>query len=187
MDLDLSNSPVQPPSPTRRGVGGEVNPPDSFEVALLDPLTLTPLVNTDIGLTETDALLNIQNDGTTYFSNIETNSVQIATQPNNGFVTPNPDGTVSYLPDIGFAGTDSFTHVVQDNDGEFSNPATVTVTVDNVAPTIDNIQLPDNITEGIETTITAIVNGLLIAHWRSIIRLTRQFDFTSLVTFICFS
>ena len=174
-------------------------PPDSFEVALLDPLTLTPLVNTDIGLTETDALLNIQNDGTTYFSNnvrisgvntgeiidytqsrtisidishlaagteatlyfdllgfgaidsrividdvklteqiflapittddtattdqgrsviidilnndrdddgaIATNSVQIQTQPNNGSVIKLPDCTVSYVPDIGFAGT----------------------------------------------------------------------------------
>ena len=53
---------------------------------------------------------------------------------------------------------DSFTYVVQDNDGQFSNPATVTVTVDNVAPTITEIQLPDNITEGTETTITAIVS-----------------------------
>ncbi len=58
VDVDLAN-----PSSTF------TTPPDSFEVALLDPLTLTPLVNTDIGLTETDALLNIQNDGTTYFSN----------------------------------------------------------------------------------------------------------------------
>ena len=204
VDVDLSNPPLLP----GEGLGERsINPPDSFEVALLDPLTLTPLVNTDIGLTETDALLNIQNDGTTYFSNnvrigglstgeiinftqsrtvtidishlavgteatiyfdllgfgavdsrividdvklteqvflapittddvattdqgrsviidilnndlaeirsagrddddaIATNSVQIQTPPNNGSVIKRPDGTVSYVPGIGFTDT----------------------------------------------------------------------------------
>ena len=76
--------------------------------------------------------------------------------PNLLAVVKLPDGTVSYVPGTGFAGTDSFTYVVQDNDGQFSNPATVTV--DNVAPTITEMQLPGNIIEGTETTITAIVS-----------------------------
>src|SRR3989337_2396572 len=35
----------------------------------------------------------------------------------------------TYTPDAGFAGTDSFTSTVRDNDGAVSNEATVTVTV----------------------------------------------------------
>ena len=45
----------------------ELAPPDAFEVALLDANTNESLV-TDTGLTQTDSLLNIQNDGTAYFS-----------------------------------------------------------------------------------------------------------------------
>ena len=41
-------------------------PPDAFEVALLDATTLKPLVGTAIGLTNTDALLNLQSNGTLY-------------------------------------------------------------------------------------------------------------------------
>ena len=40
-------------------------PQDAFEVALLDPATLTPLVG-GIALSNTDAALNIQADGTVY-------------------------------------------------------------------------------------------------------------------------
>jgi PKD repeat protein/DNA/RNA endonuclease G (NUC1) len=45
----------------------ELAPPDAFEVALLDANTQESLVS-DNDLTETDSLLNIQNDGTAYFS-----------------------------------------------------------------------------------------------------------------------
>ncbi|AFZ38163.1 outer membrane adhesin like protein (plasmid) [Stanieria cyanosphaera PCC 7437] len=227
----------------------ELAPPDAFEVALLDANTNEPLT-TDTNLSNTDSLLNIQNDGTTYFSNnvriggatsgqiidlnnsrtitidishlapgteatlyfdllgfgdadsrvviddiilsdqnlllpfanhdtattiqgqeieiaildndrdddgtIALNSVQIQTQPDRGTAIARPDGTVSYIPGTGFAGTDTFTYLVSDNDGQLSNPATVTVTVDNVAPTITDIQIPDNITEGTEIELEAI-------------------------------
>ncbi|MEP0877593.1 hypothetical protein NDA00_17430 [Funiculus sociatus GB2-M2] len=45
-----------------------LDPPDAFEVALLDANTLTSLVSTATGLTSTDSLLNIQHDGKAYFS-----------------------------------------------------------------------------------------------------------------------
>src|SRR5262249_12935086 len=38
-------------------------PPDAFEVALLNATTLQPLVGTAVGLTGTDAFLNAQSDG----------------------------------------------------------------------------------------------------------------------------
>ncbi|NJL51979.1 MAG: cadherin-like domain-containing protein [Hydrococcus sp. SU_1_0] len=227
----------------------ELAPPDAFEVALLDANTKESLV-TDNDLTETDSLLNIQTDGTAYFSDqvriggatsgsiinldrsrtvtidisdltpgteatlyfdllgfgevdsrvviddvrlsdqnllppvavddrattnqgqpvvidilandsdddgtIAPESVQIETEPKHGSVVTRPDGTVSYVPSNGFAGEDSFTYVVQDNDGQLSEPATVKVIVDNAAPKITAIQIPDNITEGDEVTLTAV-------------------------------
>ena len=50
-------------------------------------------------------------------------------QPAHGTVTDNGDGTVDYVPDANFFGTDTFTYTVQDDDGAISNIATVTVTV----------------------------------------------------------
>jgi hypothetical protein len=44
------------------------SPPDAFEVALLHACTFAPVAGVADGLTLTDALLNVQSDGTTYYS-----------------------------------------------------------------------------------------------------------------------
>ncbi len=51
----------------------------------------------------------------------------------NGNVSINPDGTVTYTPNAGFSGSDSFTYDVSDGNGG-SHTATVSVTVNPVAP-----------------------------------------------------
>ena len=50
-------------------------------------------------------------------------------QPANGSVTDHGDGTVTYTPDAGFFGTDSFGYTVSDGNGG-SDAATVTITVE---------------------------------------------------------
>ncbi len=55
-------------------------------------------------------------------------SVQSFGQASNGTVVENSDGTLSYTPDAGFSGTDSFTYTVTDGIDEDA-PATVTVTI----------------------------------------------------------
>ena len=50
------------------------------------------------------------------------------TDPTNGTVVVNPDGTYTYTPNAGFTGTDSFTYTITDKDGDKST-ATVTITV----------------------------------------------------------
>ncbi|QEW17871.1 hypothetical protein LA6_000025 [Marinibacterium anthonyi] len=61
-------------------------------------------------------------------------SVTGFTQPENGTLVDNEDGTWSYTPVDGFSGTDSFTYTV--SDGELTDTATVTVIVagGNTAP-----------------------------------------------------
>ncbi|MEM7311740.1 MAG: Ig-like domain-containing protein [Planctomycetota bacterium] len=55
-------------------------------------------------------------------------TASLQSQPANGTVTLNPNGTFTYTPDSGFNGTDSFTYVVNDGQSD-SAPATVTVNV----------------------------------------------------------
>ncbi|MDA7424467.1 Ig-like domain-containing protein [Thalassococcus lentus] len=55
--------------------------------------------------------------------------------PLNGTAAINPDGTVTYTPDAGFTGTDSFTYEILDTDGE-GDTATVTVTVTDNGPPV---------------------------------------------------
>ena len=227
----------------------ELLPPDAFEVALIDANTNQPLVS-NTGLTQTDSLLNIQNDGTAYFSDkvrisgatsgeiigldkprtvtvdisdltpnteatlyfdllgfgaadsrvviddvrlsdqfllppvanddtatvvqgetkaievlandtdedgtIATDSIQIASQPANGTVIVNNDGTVDYTPNEQFVGEDSFTYTVIDSDSQQSEIATVNVTVENAIPEINDLVIPENITEGDEIVLSAI-------------------------------
>ncbi|MGQ0463918.1 MAG: Ig-like domain-containing protein [Sporichthyaceae bacterium] len=53
--------------------------------------------------------------------------------PANGTAALNPDGTVTYTPNAGFAGTDTFTYAISDGAGGTAQ-ATVTVTVPNAKP-----------------------------------------------------
>ena len=80
------------------------------------------------------------------------------TDPTNGTVTFNPDGTFTYTPTTGFSGTDSFTYQVCSGPGNTqpcSDPATVSITVGNAPPVTPTPQ-PDRYTQ---TTPGAPVTG----------------------------
>jgi subtilisin family serine protease len=55
-------------------------------------------------------------------------TVTEVSQGANGSVTNNGDGTVTYTPNLGFLGSDSFTYTIADDEGE-TDTATVSVTV----------------------------------------------------------
>jgi len=69
-------------------------------------------------------------------------SVSIVTVPVNGTAVPNPTtGSITYTPDPGFVGTDSYVYQVCDNAGPapvLCDQAIVTITVSNEAPTANN-------------------------------------------------
>ncbi len=52
----------------------------------------------------------------------------IITQPSNGSLVLNPDGTATYTPNVGFSGVDQFTYEVNDGNGN-TDQATVSVNV----------------------------------------------------------
>ncbi|MCC5615423.1 PKD domain-containing protein [Nostoc sp. CHAB 5836] len=72
---------------TTLGANTPTAPGDAFEVALLNPNTKQSLINTVTGLTQTDSLLNIQNDGTYYTSNKVT---LVNTTPNSTLTLNQP-------------------------------------------------------------------------------------------------
>ena len=218
-------------------------PNDSFEVALLDA-QMNPLAGRASGLSNTDSLLNLQADGTVYFSDkvqiggttisggkiasttdrtvtidlagiasnteaalyfdllsfgsgasqvsidnvkifttsqpaphldnatLATNqatgmtiplptgvtleSIELSTLPQHGTVVRNPtDGKITYTPNSDYVGTDSFTYLGIDADGQVSNSATINITVNNVAPKIESIVIPPTVKEGQNIPLSA--------------------------------
>ena len=92
-----------------------VNPVNDAPVA--DDLSITTAEDTPVTITPTGG--DIDQDALTY---------AIASQPGNGAVTDNGDGTFTYTPNADYNGDDSFTFTA--NDGALdSDPATVSITV----------------------------------------------------------
>jgi hypothetical protein len=103
-----------------------------------------PTANNDSASTDEDTSVNVDvlaNDTDTD-GNLDPATVTITTQPSNGSVVVNPDGTVTYTPNTGYFGSDSFAYTVDDEDGDTSNVATVDITVievvSNQAPVISD-------------------------------------------------
>jgi len=60
--------------------------------------------------------------------NLDPSTVSVITQPSNGTVVNNGDGTFTYTPDANFNGTDSFSYEICDTDG-LCDTATVNIDV----------------------------------------------------------
>ena len=130
------------------------------DVRIIDS-TLTPPNAQNDTATTTQAqtvTIDILANDTDPDSTIIPTSLQIGKYPTNGTLIKNEDGTISYTPGDRFAGTDTFTYVVQDTDGIQSNQATVSVEVSNSNPEIESIITEDKIVEGSSTIIKAIAS-----------------------------
>ncbi|NJO18473.1 MAG: tandem-95 repeat protein [Thioploca sp.] len=84
-------------------------------------------------------------------------TIESYTQPNNGTVTLNPDGSFTYTPAANFSGTDSFTYTI--SDGQDTSTATVTITVsdENDPPVATN----DNYTTDEDQPLVITAPGIL--------------------------
>jgi hypothetical protein len=123
---------------------------DAFITNQATSIAINPLAN------DTDA------DGT-----INPSSFTLNTNPVYGTLTLNNDGTLVYTPNPAFVGTDTFTYTVKDDSGDISNPATVTINVNNAAPTINDVVVQAKVNEGTPATFQAVANdsGNLTYSW----------------------
>ena len=71
-------------------------------------------------------------------SSLDTESLAIVGQPAHGTVKVNEDGMIVYTPDAGYTGEDVFTYHVANTSGQFSNTATVRITI-----TLSTINVPN--------------------------------------------
>jgi hypothetical protein len=114
---------------------------DSFTYTVEDPdgneathtITVTvggtdPITPDDIVATPVNTAVNVEVLDLAFDPAGDTLEVVSVTQGANGTVVINPDGTVTYTPNTGFEGTDSFTYTVEDDD-ENTSTGTVEVTV----------------------------------------------------------
>jgi|GEM_PF-1162186 len=78
-------------------------------------------------------------------------TVTVVDSPDYGTITVNPNGTITYSHDGSSTSTDRFTYTVEDDDGAISNPATVSLTIqENQPPTAND----DNATVRTGNTVT---------------------------------
>jgi len=105
-----------PAQSARTGGGGNAAP-----VAGNDPGQSTPQ--------DTPVLLNVLTNDSDSDGSLMVTSVVITTPPTNGSAVPNADGTVTYTPNSGYTGSDSFRYTVNDDQGATSNTALVSITV----------------------------------------------------------
>jgi gliding motility-associated-like protein len=99
-----------------------VTPVPDAPVAVDDYATTTEYTAVDIPILDND--FDVETD-------INPGSVEIMTLPGNGSVSVHPDGSVTYTPNPGFFGVDSFQYVVCDSTG-LCDDAWVFVTVSEV-------------------------------------------------------
>mgnify|MGYP000247609416 CR=1 FL=1 len=128
------------------------NGPDSFQYTVQDdegntsnpatvsidvnPVAESPIAEDDAISTDEDNAIEINvlaNDNDPD-GELDPTTVIITSQPSHGTVSVDPSsGAVTYVPDQDYNGPDSFQYTVEDDEGNTSNPATVSITVDPVA------------------------------------------------------
>ena len=103
------------------------------------PITINILLNDDAGS-----------------STFVKSSIEIEIQPKNGRLVVNADGTVTFIPNTGFTGSNTFTYRVKDANGYYTNIASVVITVSFTGVKIPNLFTPNG--DGINDSFE--INGL---------------------------
>jgi hypothetical protein len=97
----------------------------------VDPVPAAPVSNIDVvvGRKGQGKRINVLANDHGNGSALNTGSVLISTAPANGKATPQQDGTIIYVPNRDYAGSDAFSYKVANATGLYSNPSVVNVTL----------------------------------------------------------
>ncbi|WP_299126398.1 Ig-like domain-containing protein, partial [uncultured Winogradskyella sp.] len=94
------------------------------------PENEAPIANADTATTAEGTPIDIVVLANDFDPDADPITITATTNPTNGTVTLNPDGTITYTPNPGFTGEDTFTYTIcDDGNPQLCDTATVTVTV----------------------------------------------------------
>jgi hypothetical protein len=80
-------------------------------------------------LNQSKKLYVLTNDYPGENETFQKNSINITSAAADGTATVNTDGTITYIPDTGYIGVDTFKYTIKNSAGDISNEATVTISV----------------------------------------------------------
>jgi hypothetical protein len=100
-------------------------------------ITVSPVGGDDVATTPADTVLNVPASGVLGNDAGSTLVVSTHTQPSDGSVVVNADGSYSYTPPAGFSGVTSFSYTASDGTGSYTQTVTITVTPVAVDDTAD--------------------------------------------------
>ncbi len=109
----------------------------AFELDAPVVVVIDPVASDDAAVTDENVavLIDVLANDTDADGTIDATTVVITNAANNGTLSVDAvTGEITYTPNAGFVGADQFTYTVDDNDGNTSNEATVTITVNAVVP-----------------------------------------------------
>gem|GEM_PF-1728174 len=120
---------------------------DGLMVTTSTPANIPPVAENDSATTDENSIVIIDLLANDSDADGDALTITSVSQPSNGSVTDNGNGTVTYSPAADFTGTDAFTYTVSDNNGGNDN-ATVSVTVNSAdgTPTADFSFTTNNLT-----------------------------------------
>ena len=137
---------------TVKDASGDVSNVATVSIVVQAVVVIPPTAKNDTAVTgeNTSVVINVLANDTPGSNPLAPTSVAIVQQPADGTLQINPStGAVSYLPQNGFIGMDTFTYTVSDAQGNASNAATVSITVG--APPVAN---NDQATTAANTPVT---------------------------------
>ncbi|MBE7171094.1 MAG: family 10 glycosylhydrolase [Williamsia sp.] len=107
------------------------------------PVLTVPVANEDAATTQTGSAKRINVLANDYDNGVPINpaAITIISPPGHGTAASDASGNITYTSDAGFSGSDTYQYRVQNVNGQFSNPTTVSITV--VAAAACNAAAPE--------------------------------------------
>lgn len=104
-----------------------------------------PIATDDVATTNANKpiIIRIVDNDDPGNSTFDMSTIEIIDQPKHGTVKINSDGTVTYTPNPGYTGDDTFTYRLKDAMGNWTNVATVTIKSTFVELKIPNLFTPN--------------------------------------------
>ncbi|NRD22525.1 tandem-95 repeat protein [Winogradskyella litoriviva] len=143
------------------------------------PENEAPIANADTATTPEGTPINIVILANDFDPDADPITITATTDPANGTITLNPDGTITYTPDAGFIGEDTFTYTIcDDGNPQLCDTATVTVTVQpSGTPNTTNAN-----DDAYNVTPTSVLNGNVLANDNDIEGDTQTVTTTTVIT-----